>query len=226
MSPSLWTCHHESFFSPTGCPHTNPGGRLEDSIFQRPSAGPEKGLGPQAARRCLLGRLTRMARLPQLAALTSDLMLLPREVGAADGGRHGAAEKPDAAHGGPYGLREPLSNWLLITSAVFALGAFRGKRSAELLSVKPTTCHPPPFFLLELPGNSFRPRLLSPQGQGGSGPRLEATASAARRSPAAPLCSTEDKSVCDAVRQTHRARPLSAWRAVIFLLGIDLKKDV
>lgn len=66
-----------------------------------------------------------MARPPQLAAFASNLILLPRAVGTADRGRHRAAGEPDAwPVEGLSALQEQDSNWLLITSAVFAMGCF------------------------------------------------------------------------------------------------------
>lgn len=66
-----------------------------------------------------------MVRLPQLAAFTSNLILLPRAVGAAERGRHRAAGRPETPPAeGLYVLQEQPSNWFLITSAVFAMGCF------------------------------------------------------------------------------------------------------
>lgn len=97
-----------------------------------------------------------MVRFPQPAALTSNPILLPRAADAADRGRRGAAGKPDAQpKEGLYVLQEQPSNWLLITSAVFAMGVLLGesKRQTYYLS-NPVHVTCPSFRLPELPGNT------------------------------------------------------------------------
>lgn len=97
-----------------------------------------------------------MVRLPQPAAFTSNPILLPRAADTADRGRHSASGKPDAQPKEElYALQEQPSNWLLITSAVFAMGVLLGeskKQTYYLSNPVRVTC--PSFFLLELPGNT------------------------------------------------------------------------
>lgn len=97
-----------------------------------------------------------MIRLAQPAAFTSNPVLLPRAADAADRGRHGAAGKPDTQPKEElYALQEQRSNWLLITSAVFAMRVLLGGSKTQtyyLSNPVRVTCSS--SFLLELLGNT------------------------------------------------------------------------
>ena len=97
---------------------------MKESIFPLLSAPLGMGLGSQAPDAAFPGGLNRMVRSPQLAAFTSNLILCPGrrvQLTEADAGQ---LENQTPPMEGLSVLQEQPSNWLLITSAVSAMGCF------------------------------------------------------------------------------------------------------